>query len=105
MTQLEILKEKICIEIDLVDMISLKRVAAKLIRLLDEKQPVLWRVSAYNPEDPKRSEFHGYEFEAESWEMATRIFSGLAGQYGCPGDFDYDLELVEGSVIDENLQE
>ncbi len=70
----------------------------------------LWKMTAYNIEDPKKSEFHNYQFTAPSWELATKIYSGLSGEYGCPEDRDYDLSengfayMWDGENEDEWLE-
>ena len=53
-----------------------------------------FKLIAYDISDPKKSEFNGFTFTAESWDEAGKIFCGLTGQYGCPCDKDYNMIQV-----------
>jgi len=76
-----------------VDELNMLCAVRKLVGILDQPKTRLWKLIAYNPGDPARSEFHGFEFTSNSWEGASKIFSELSGEYGHPVDGDYDMEL------------
>lgn len=56
----------------------------------------MYKLTALHPEDRKRSEFHGFKFEAYNYEQACKVFTGLSGVYGFPADGDYEIHEHTG---------
>jgi len=55
-----------------------------------------YKLIAIHPGDRSRSEFHGFKFEAENYQEARRVFTGLSGMYGRPADSDYEIHKHTG---------